>query len=141
MLSTRSILNVPDLRSCKSNEECYICVYHIHCVWAKPFARNWDTHVHFANSTAMSIAETVAYCRLKCTLTMRRNVRTRKFTVNGRKNRAQHREVQLIATNPYCSMFLLNVPQRRLCDTVMNRACHRFFFSFCGWTDMDRGRA
>ena len=57
------------------------------------------------------------FCRLKCTLKMQRNVRTRKFTVNVRKNRAQQRRMQLIATNPYCSMLLLNVPQRRHCDT------------------------
>ena len=48
---------------------------------------------------------------------MPRNVRTRSFTVNGRKNRAQFRKMQVIATNPYCSMLLLNVLQRRLCDT------------------------
>ena len=49
----------------------------------------------------------------QCTFTMQRNVRTRKFTVNVRKNPVQNRRVQLIATNPYCSMLLLNVPQRR----------------------------
>ena len=30
--------------------------------------------------------------------------------------RSQHRKMQLIATNPYCSMLFLNVPQPIICD-------------------------
>ena len=60
--------------------------------------------------------------RLECTLTIQRNVRMRKFTVNVCKNRAQHRKMQLVATNPYCSMIWFNVPKRRLVD---NSRTHR----------------
>ena len=56
-------------------------------------------------------------CRLKCALTMQRSVRSLKLTVNVPKNHAQHRKMQLIATDPYCSTLLLNLPQRRLRDT------------------------
>ena len=53
---------------------------------------------------------------------MQRNVRTRKFTVNVRKNRAQHGKMQLIATNP----VLFNVVVERLNrDSVIHKRLGR----------------
>ena len=57
--------------------------------------------VRIMHCTRIERALHYLFCRLECTLTMQRNVRTRKFTVNVRKNRAQHRKMQLDATNPY----------------------------------------